>query len=362
MLIDGGDLRLFTERILLAEQVPLPKARLMAEAIVSANLRGVDSHGILLLPHYVEQFRAGNIDPLADGRVAGESAACMVYDGMHGIGHHIASICCDHAIRLSGQHGLGAVTARNSSHFGTAAFWAQRISRFGMAGMVMTNASAVVAPWQGRDGRIGTNPICLSVPSTGEGGWLLDMATTTVAKNKIVSAAALGEATIPAGWAMDAEGNPTQDTETALRGLLMPLGGYKGSGLGMMVEILSGVLAGGAMSTEVGGLHVKDRTMDTSHFFLAVDIARFMPLQTFQERMERLIGTVKSTRPARGFDEILVAGDPEWRAERKRLRKGIPVDENLWKRLETLAMQARISMPGLKPSACGNSGTPDDEA
>jgi LDH2 family malate/lactate/ureidoglycolate dehydrogenase len=361
MVIDGDDLRLFAERVLLAENVPPAKARLMADSLVAANLRGVDSHGILLLPHYVEQLRAGNIDPLTDGRIAGESAACLVYDGMHGIGQHIASICCDHATRLSRQHGIGVVSARNSSHFGAAAFWALRISRVGMAGMVMTNASAIVAPWQGRDGRIGTNPICLSVPSAGKGGWLLDMATTTVAKNKIVQAAARGETTIPAGWAMDSEGNPTRDAAEALRGLLMPLGGYKGSGLGMMVEILCGVLSGGAIGTEVGGLHLKNRTMDTSHFFLAIDIARFMPLQQFQERMERLIGTVKSTRPAQGFDEILVAGDPEWRAEQKRRQDGIPMDESLRKRLEALTAGVGVSMPAYKSTACDSSGTPDDE-
>ena len=322
--------------------MPLPKADLMAESLVAANLRGVDSHGVHLLPHYVAQLKAGNIDLETDGRVVSESGACLLYDGEHGLGHSISKTCCSHAVRLARLHGIGMVVVRNSNHFGAAAFWAQRISSAGMLGVVMCNASPAVPPWQGREGRLGTNPICVSVPSTGTGGWLLDMATTTVAMNRIVKAAAGGVPTIPAGWAMDSEGIPTTDPQTALRGLLMPLGGYKGSGLGMMVEVLCAVLSGGSMSTEVGGIHIKQRPMNTSQSFLAIDVARFLPLEEFQTRMERLIAGVKSARPAQGYDEILVAGDPEWRAEADRLREGIPIEETLWKRITDLAQQRGV--------------------
>ncbi len=343
--VAAGELKSFTQEILASIKVPCPKASLMAESLVAANLRGVDSHGVLLLPYYVDQLRSGNIDAEAEGQVVAESGGCLLYEGHHGIGQYISDICCGHAIRLAGAHGLGMVVARNSNHFGAAAFWAQRISAAGLAGLVTANASPVVAPWQGREGRIGTNPICLSIPSTGAGGWLLDMATTTVAKNRIVKAAATGQAAIPQGWAMDSQGVPTQDTQQALRGLLMPLGGYKGSGLGMMVEILSAVLSGGAMSSEVGGLHIMDRRMGTSQSFLAIDVARFLPLDEFQSRMEHLVRTVKSTLPAQGYDEVLVAGDPEWRAEERRLRDGIPIEAGVWERLTSLAAQAGVSPP-----------------
>ncbi len=142
---------------------------------------------------------------------------------------------------------------------------------------------------------------------------------------------------------MDSEGVPTTDTQTALKGLLMPLGGYKGSGLGMMAEIFCAVLSGGAMSTEVGGVHILSRPMNTSQTFMAIDATRFLPLDEFQRRMEHLVGTVKSARPAQGFDEILVAGDPEWRMEEERVRTGIPVDESTWARLEDLSRQLKLS-------------------
>ena len=347
--VSGERLRGFTEAILIAAKVPASKARLAAGSLVAANLRGVDSHGVFLLPFYMAQLRAGNIDPEAGGRIVSESGGCLVFDGEHGLGQYISDTCCGHAVRLARRHGLGMVVARRSNHFGAAAFWAQKISAEGLGGLVMTNASPGVPPWQGREGRIGTNPICLSIPSTGAGGWLLDMATTTVAKNRIVKAASTGVSTIPAGWAMDSEGLPTQDTAQALRGLLMPLGGYKGSGLGLMVEILCAVLSGGAISTEVGGLHQTDRQMNTSQAFLAIDVARFLPLEEFQARMEHLITTVKSARPACGYDEVMVAGDPEWRAEERRRRDGIPIEPGVWQSLNSLAQD--LGVPPLKEEA-----------
>ncbi len=343
--IASQDLRELARKILTASNVPAAKAALIADSLVAANLRGVDSHGIHLLPHYVKQFRAGNVLAGADGHVVSESGCCLLFDGENGIGHHISAQCCDHALRLARIHGVGFVVARNSSHFGAAAFWAQRISGAGMIGVVMCNASPSVPPWQGREGRIGTNPICVSVPGSESGNWLLDMATTTVAMNRIVKAAANREPEIPSGWAMDSDGVPTTDTQTALKGLLMPLGGYKGSGLGMMAEIFCAVLSGGAMSTDVGGVHILSRPMNTSQMFMAIDPGRFLPLREFQARIEHLVKTVKSTRPAHGYDEVLVAGDPEWRMEDERVRNGIPVDESTWTRLEALARELSIPLP-----------------
>jgi LDH2 family malate/lactate/ureidoglycolate dehydrogenase len=335
----------FVERLLTAEKLSPYQARLMAESLVEASLRGVDSHGVHLLPYYIRQFRAGNIDLAAAGRVVSESGACLLYDGEHGLGQQISAVCCDHAVRLARLYGMGLVLARRSNHFGAAAFWGQRISSQGMIGIVMCNASPSVPPWQGREGRVGTNPICVSVPSTGRGAWLLDMATTTVAMNKIVQAAANGRATIPPGWAVDRDGVPTTDTQAARRGWLMPLGGYKGSGLNLMVEILCAVLSGGVLSTGVGGLHILDRKMNTSQLFLAVDVTRFLPLDQFQARMEQLVTLIKSTPPARGYGEVLVAGDPESRAAEQRLREGIPVDLSTWERLGELAAEHGLPLP-----------------
>ncbi len=337
----------FCEKLLIGAGVPDRKARLVAESLVAGSLRGVDSHGVQLLAFYLEKLAKGDMNPHDDGRVISESGACLLYDGRNALGQVVSAICCDHAVRLAQKLGAGVVIARESNHFGAAAFWAQRISAGGPIGIVLTNASPLVPPWQGRETRIGTNPICMSVPAADGKGWLLDMATTTVAAGKIFRAALSGKQSIPEGWAMDREGVPTTDTDTALKGLLMPLGGYKGSGLGMLVEILCGVLGGGAMSTELAGIRNVGVRMRTSHLFLAIDVARFMPLDEFHTRLDRLVTCVKSTPPARGYGEVLVAGDPEWRMEEIRRRDGVPVTVAVWDRLVDAATRMNIAIPNL---------------
>jgi LDH2 family malate/lactate/ureidoglycolate dehydrogenase len=331
VFVSAEELTALCARLLLDRGVAAPKAHLVAETLVAANLRGVDSHGAQLLVYYLEQIEAGDLDIASNGRVISESGACLHFDGQNGFGQWVAEQCCDHVIRLAREHGLGLAIARDSSHFGACAWWAQKISRQGMLGLVFCNASPIVPPWQGREGRLGTNPICMSIP----GPWLLDMATTTVAGGKVFKAWMNGVFEIPAGWALNREGVPTTDTQAAYKGWLMPLGGYKGSGLAMFVEMLCGVLGGGAVSTQIGSIRWRGNPIRCSQAFLAVDIARFMPVDEFRARAEWLVAHIKATPPATGFDEVLVAGDPEWRMEQERLRNGIPLGAGTWDALQT---------------------------
>jgi len=342
ILIQADTLCGFAESILRAMDVPESKARLVATSLVEANLRGVDSHGIQLLPYYVEQLESGDMSKIADGHVISEMGSCLLYDAENGIGQGIAEVCCAHGVRIAKEHGMSMVVARESNHFGAAAFWAQKYSREGLIGIVMCNASPMVPPWQGRQPRFGTNPICMSIPG---GRWLLDMATTTVAAGKIYKAMINGHDTIPPGWAMDSEGVPTTSVETALKGLISPLGGYKGSGLAMMAEILCAVLSGGAMSTELGGIRIRGQAMRVSQMFLGIDLSRFLPLDEFSARMERLLQVVKSTPPAKGYDEVLVAGEPEWRMEAERRANGIPIEQGTWKALTDAASRLAVACP-----------------
>jgi LDH2 family malate/lactate/ureidoglycolate dehydrogenase len=341
ILIPAPELILFARQILEAVGVAPSKAELAATSLVAANLRGVDSHGVQLLAFYVEQIEHGDLIPAADGHIVSENGGSMVFHGEDGLGQHVANVCSTHAIRLAKQHGMAMVISRESNHFGAAAYWAQKMAAAGQIGIVMCDASAIVPPWQGKQNRIGTNPICMAVP----GPWLLDMATTTVAANKIFKAAFNNQPTIPAGWAMDSDGIPTTDTQTALKGLIMPLGGYKGSGLAMMVEILCAVLGGGAMSTELGGIRIRGRKFRVNQTFLAIEIERFMPVAEFTARVQKLVGMVKSTAPAAGYDEVLVAGEPEWRTEEQRKRDGIPVGAGTWHTLTQIAEKRGVSLP-----------------
>jgi LDH2 family malate/lactate/ureidoglycolate dehydrogenase len=333
-IVSAEDLASWAAGLLEAAAFPAPTARLVAESLVAANLRGVDSHGVQLLPYYIEQVERGDMLASAEGRILMESGACLLYDGANGCGQEIAAVCCEHAVRLARLHGISMVTARESNHFGAAAYWGQKISGAGLIGIVMCNASPIVAPWQGRQPRLGTNPICVSAP----GPWLLDMATTTVANNRILKALMNDEETIPAGWAVDSDGAPTTNTDAAIRGMPMPLGGYKGSGLAMMVELLCGALSGGAMSVDVGGIRLEGKPTRTSQTFIAIDAGRFMPAEEFSRRVEWLVDTVKSAAPAKGYGEVMVAGDPEWHTEAARRQSGIPIGDGTWQCLvETAA-------------------------
>src|SRR5258706_14633464 len=179
--IDAKTLTTFTQAIFEAGRVSPAKARLVAESLVASNLRGVDSHGVQLLLNYLEQIEAGDLDPATDGHVISENGACLLWDVENGLGQVAATACCEHGIRIAGSQGMSMVIARHSNHFGAAAYWAQKYANQGLIGIVMCNASSLVPPWQGREPRYGTNPICMAVPG---GRRLLDMATTSGAANK----------------------------------------------------------------------------------------------------------------------------------------------------------------------------------
>jgi len=345
IVIQPDRLKTFAYQILQKGGVPADYAELVATSLVASNLRGVDSHGVQLLVFYLEHIQLKNMNVEATGRIVSENGPCVVYDGENGLGQVVSAECVRHAVRVAKQSGVSIVVARESNHFGAAAYWSQRIADAGFIGISLCNATALVAPWQGREKRLGTNPICMAVP--GPRRWLLDMATTTVALNKVYRAMLSGKPEIPAGWALDIDGNPTTDTQKAVEGFPMPLGGYKGSGLAVMVEILCAVLGGGAITTEVGGTRVYNHPMRVSHFFMAIDVSRFLPLEEFDERMVRLAESLKNVKTAPGYEEVVIAGEPEWREEERRLKTGIPLDEGVWKALVDTAQKVGLEAPTL---------------
>ncbi|MBI4905805.1 MAG: Ldh family oxidoreductase [Acidobacteria bacterium] len=345
ILIQSAPLKAFAKSMLMGAGVAVDRAELVAQSLLEANLRGVDSHGVQLLNFYIEHMAMGCMNLTTNGRIVTESGGTMTYDADNGIGQVISDICCDHTIRLAKANGMALVSVRHSNHFGAAAFWSQKIARAGLIGMSFCNATPLVPPWQGKEPRFGTNPICMAMPGAPETGWLLDMATTTVAMGKIFKANFSGDPTIPAGWAFDSDGVPTTDTQKAVKGMPMPLGGYKGYGLALMVEILVGVLSGGSMSTEVGGVRIRTRPMSCGQAFIGIDVERFMPLDEFNARMDKLVGLAKDTPPAPGYTEVLVAGEPEWRSLRKRRVQGIPLSKGVWQQLGKTASLVKVTPP-----------------
>ena len=337
----------FCAALLIALGTPQDHARLVTDSLVAANLRGVDSHGVQLLTTYIQQVRAGGVNVAAAGRVTKEDGVCLHYTGDNGFGQVVADRCTDHSIRLARALGVSVVVANHSNHFGAGAWWGEKLARAGFIGVAMSNACPAVAPWQGQTPILGTNPLCVAVPGLGgQGRWLLDMATTTVALGKLTHASNLDQTAIPRAWGfLDSAGQPTTDLAAAQRGAPTPIGGYKGTALAMMIEIFCAGLSGGAMTTELPVYRTGGDPLGISHTFIAIDPKRFLPPGEFEARMDRLVGLVKAAAPAPGFDEVLVAGEPEWRCEKIRQRDGIPVPLKLWEKLAALAAELRVPPP-----------------
>ena len=346
-MIFAEPLRFFGRDLLVALKTPEPHARVVSDSLVAANLRGVDSHGIQMILTYIQQLRAGGINVSAIGHVVREDGVCLRYEGDNGLGQVVADRCTDHVIRIARTLGVSVVVVSGSNHFGAGSWWGEKIAREGLIAIVMSNACPAVAPWQGRTPILGTNPLCVAVPGTGgRSRWLLDMATTTVALGKLTHASHLDRATIPREWGfLDRAGQPTTDTVAAQQGAPTPIGGYKGTALAMMIEILCAGLSGGAMTTELPVYRTGGDPLGISHTFLAIDPARFLSAGEFEMRMDHLAGLVKASDPAPGFDEVLLAGEPEWRAAAERERSGIPVPLKLWEKLTAIAAELGVTPP-----------------
>ncbi len=355
VLLSAEDLQSLCRQLLQALGVAETHARIVGDSLVAANLRGVDSHGIQMLATYIQQLRAraASMCRPPAGHVVREDGVCLRYDGENGLGQVVADCCTDHAIRIAHALGVAVVVTSDSNHFGAGAWWGEKIARTGLIGIVMSNACPAVAPWQGKTPILGTNPLCVAVPGHGKHGrWMLDMATTTVALGKLTHADHLNKSQIPREWGfLDASGQPTTETAAAQRGAPTPTGGYKGTALAMMIEILCSGLSGGAMTTELPVYRTGGDPLGISHTFIAIDPARFLPPGEFETRMDRLGGLVKAAVPAKGFDEVLLAGEPEWRTGEIRARDGIPVPIKLWDKLAALAGELKVALPPLTTGA-----------
>ena len=317
-------------------------AAVVAESLVETNLRGIDSHGVLRVPIYIERLRAGLVNSDPEPFVVKEDGAVAVVDADGGPGQVVGYFATDLAVRLAGEHGVGVVTVRGSSHYGAAGLYALRAARQGLLALSTTNAEPYVVPYGGAGAALGTNPIAFAAPST-DAIFVLDMATSQVAIGKVFLAREQGRA-IPETWAVDERGAPTADADQAR--WAVPLGGYKGYGLALMVEVLSGLLAGAGFTHSIGDMYNDfSRAQDVGHFFLVIDPERTVGRDAFADALERLLGELRANPPAPGFDEVLVAGDPELRTQSERARDGIPLPPSLFETLASLSRELQVDVP-----------------
>lgn len=312
------------------------EAECVAEGVVGANLAGHDSHGIIQIPSYIERIDAGHIVPGARIDVVRETPTTMVVDGNWGFGYTVSKFVMESCIRKAASSGVAAATVFRQGHVGRLAPYPIMAAEAGMIGIMTADSGRSakgVAPFGGREARLGTNPICMAVPSDLDGPLFVDMATSAVAAGKITLAIARGSS-IPLGWILDGEGRPTTDPGEYTRGgAILPFGGtegHKGYGLSAMVEIFSGLLTGLGFGVEPSGRH-------NDGCFLAVfDVEAFRPLEAFKQEVADFARYLKETPPAEGFDEVHYPGEIEHVRALRAMQEGIEVEESTWDRLRSL--------------------------
>ncbi|NHM26545.1 Ldh family oxidoreductase [Desulfofundulus sp. TPOSR] len=325
----------FCRELLVAAGVPEGDADVVTDVLIDTSLEGIDTHGISRLPIYLSRVRNGRIN--ARPRITVErSGAVAVVDGDNGLGQLVAVRSMEVAIGLAAEYGVGFVATKHSNHFGAASYYCKMAARRQMVGMAFTNTPPGIPPWGGRRPYFGTNPIAFAFP-TDKHPVVVDMSSSTVARGNIILAAKEGRE-IPPGWAIDADGRPTTDPQKALEGAVLPVGGAKGYALALAVEVMSGIISGSAYGPEVGWIYDESlKPVDIGHSFIAIDVSRLMPVETFHERMADMIRGIKAVPLAEGFERILIPGERRQMKADERLTGGIPVSENLLKEFNELA-------------------------
>ncbi|GEN88968.1 MULTISPECIES: ureidoglycolate dehydrogenase [Oceanobacillus] len=326
-MIPKKELQDITKKIFLKYGVTEEAAEAIADVLVHANLRGVDSHGVLRVEHYIKRIQSGGINPAAQPRVTETSASTSVLDGDNGFGHYISKSAMDIAIKQAEEAGAGAVAVKNSSHCGALSYFVEQAAQNNLIGIAMTHTDKIVVPFGGSEPFFGTNPIAFGFPANKEEPVILDFATSTVALGKILNAKEKKES-IPHGWGVDENGEATHDPNKVVA--LSPFGGPKGYGLAMVVEIFSAMLTGAAFGPHVSKMYGEyDKNRELGHFFMAIDPAKFVSIDTFTSRLDQMIQELRETTPGPNIDKVYIPGELEMLNAKKRGKEGIPLPDSV---------------------------------
>ncbi len=341
-------LKRFVSAILERVGVDAGHAQTVADVLVAADLRGIESHGVARLEsYYVRRIRAGKLKSAPSYEIVRETATSVLYDADNGLGHPVGRMAMENVIEKARESGAAFGGVRNSNHFGIAGYYAMLALERDMVGIASTNSARYAAPTFGKDVLLGTNPLAFAIPAGEEPAFVLDFATTTVPRGKLEVYKRKG-LPLAQGWAIDERGNATTDPDAALRGALLPLGGFgvehgghKGYGLGLLVDILCGVLSGGTFGLELpGGADTMEGAI--SHWFAAFRIDAFRDVAQFKADMDRELRTFKSSGRVPGQDRIYVAGEIEEENTRRNRENGVPVHAAVWEGLEKLATELGV--------------------
>jgi ureidoglycolate dehydrogenase (NAD+) len=341
----AADLRAFCAQALERADTRPADAAVIADALIAADLRGVHSHGALRVGIYVDRLRAGSINPRAELEIVRDSGAAVVADAQAGPGIVMAARAMDLALARAQAHGIATVSVRNSNHCGMLAYYAMRALAAGAVGIAASNGDSQVAPAGARAKYLGTNPLAVAVPARDEPPIVLDMATSVVAHARIKGAADRGEP-IPPDWAVDSAGLPTTDAARALAGALLPFGGFKGSGISILIDLLAGILPGGRSGPEIVPLYQRlDEPQGVGHLFLALRVEAFESLETFTRRVDETVRRIRALPPAAGASHALLPGELEHRRAEEYRGRGIPLQSDAVAELARTAALLGLAPP-----------------
>lgn len=324
--IQPAELQNFVQRVLVGNGAPDDHATIVAQCLVQADLRGVDTHGSNRIPSYMKRIRESVLDPSAIPELKQITPAAAIVDAKNGFGFVAAHMGMQKAIEMAQQIGIGMVSIKHSNHFGMSAWLVQQAIDAGMMSLVFTNSSPALPVWGGKSQLMGVSPIACGAPAGKERPFILDMAPSVAARGKIYKALRRGEK-IPTDWALDKDGNATDDPARALEGVMLPMGGPKGSALSIMMDVFSGVFSGSAFAGHVTGPYDPSKPADVGHFLVAIKPDLFMDLEEFKSRMDYLYQRVVTSDKAAGVDRIYYPGEIEQITRDRRLTEGIPFTE-----------------------------------
>ena len=342
--VKAEDLFKFSLTVLKSVGVKEKDAEIVAENLVLANLRGVDSHGVIRLPAYVKRVRKGLINSSGSIEIVKNQESIALIDAHNNFGQVAAMRAVALAAEKAKKFGVAAVGVRNANHFGIAAHYAIKLTEQKLIGIALSNGPPAIAPWGGKTPMFGTNPICIGFPINENESIILDMAVSVVARGKIRLAALKGER-IPEGWAFDEEGNPTTDPKAAIKGSLAPIGGPKGYGLALLVDILCGLLTGASYGRKIKALDDLSAPSGTGFFIEAINIESFRPYQEFKTYIASYVRDIKRSPKKEEVAEIFLPGEIERRETERRKKLGIPLNKEVFLTLKNLAKELNISFP-----------------
>lgn len=332
-------------RVLERLDVPPADAREVAGCLVKAELRGVDSHGLVRLPVYGRRVQAGVVKARPALRVIASGSAAALVDGDNGLGPVVGARAMEAAIDLARARGTGFVGVRQSNHFGPAAYYVEKAVRAGCIGVAISNAPPNMAPFGGKARFLGTNPVAVGIPAGDEPPLIFDASTSVVARGKIIVAAHKGTP-IPDGWAIDPDGHPTTDPALALAGSVLPFGGPKGSAISFIIDIFCGVLTGAAFALHLNTLEDLSSVQNVGHVLAAVRTDLFVEDAEFRARMDAILGMLKAAPPAPGQTQrVLVPGEIELACEARYREEGIPLPAQIAAQLREFGESLGIPFP-----------------